>query len=153
MISGSAWWLTSHTTSLACGEPSPGQSADAGRYSASTRPTLASPFPIVGPYATVQYGFATLNGVGGRPFFTKRAVRDPRRGGQFSSAGATNDHACDCKVPAGVGAVQSLPATPGPQYVCEPGGRNMDFSVAEDAHLTESLNKVGRQMRTELSFP
>jgi hypothetical protein len=113
-----------------------------GIYTAQT----GFPFTVVGPYGTFEYGYDSLNGVGARPFFIKRATDDPQHRAQFFSSDTINNSASYFGVPtmtsniAGVGTVQTGPGDEKRNTYTGPGWWNLDFSVAKDTHLTEALN-------------
>ena len=103
------------------------------------------PFTIVGPYGTLEYGFDALNGVGARPNFIKWAGRDSQHRAQFFSSDAINNQAIyfsQSTTTSNVdgSTVQLTPGNLGRNTYTGPSWWNLDFSMAKDTHIAESLN-------------
>jgi Carboxypeptidase regulatory-like domain/TonB dependent receptor len=106
-----------------------------------------SPFTVVGPYGTLQYGFDDWNGVGARPFLLKQPTLNPGGGTQFFSNAVigNNDGLGDgffglptVTSPVDGSAVLPTPGNLGRNTFTGPGWWNLDFSVIKDTKITES---------------
>jgi hypothetical protein len=106
-----------------------------------------SPFTVVGPYGTLQYGFDDWNGVGARPFLLQHATFNPGGGTQFfSSAVIGNNNGLGdgffglptVTSPVDGSAVLPTPGNLGRNTFTGPGWWNLDFSVMKDTKITES---------------
>lgn len=106
-----------------------------------------SPFTVVGPYGTLQYGFDDWNGVGARPFLLKQATVNPGGGTQFfSTAVIGNNNGLGDGFfglptvisPVDGSAVLPTPGNLGRDTFTGPGWWNLDFSVLKDTKITES---------------
>lgn len=107
------------------------------------------PFTINGPYGTLQYGFDSLNGVGARPFFIKRASVDAQHvegGMRYLSEDVIDNQGNYFSVPTvtsnieGVGTVQTSPGNLFRNTYVGPGQWNFDFSMVKDTRIAESVN-------------
>jgi hypothetical protein len=126
-----------------------------------------SPFTVVGPYGTLQYGFDDWNGVGARPFLLQRPTRSPNYkqgcGPQYFSNAVIGLDPTTCGAPgAGVGssplegvgtgyfglptitspvdgsAVLPTPGNLGRSTFTGPGSWNFNFSVMKETKISES---------------
>ncbi len=113
-----------------------------GIYSAQS----GFPFTVVGPYGTYQYGYDTFNGVGARPFFIQKPLRDPEHRKQFFSDDVIENTENYFGIPTttstvnGLGTVQTAPGSLGRNTNTGPAWWNFDFSVIKQTQIKEWLN-------------
>jgi hypothetical protein len=112
------------------------------------------PFTIASPYGTLQYGYDNLDGGGTRPFFIKKAPRNPHHGvpQYFANDVMTNQglNGAYWSIPttssSTLGTVQTAPGNLGRNTYTGPSWWNLDFSLVKDTDLTRGLKL---QLRTE----
>jgi len=102
------------------------------------------PFNVTSAYGTQQYGFDTLNGLGARPFFIKKATKNPTGGPQFFSDEVVNDPSLFFNVPTATdprtqATSQTAPGNIGRNSYTGPGWWNFDSSVTKETKLTETV--------------
>jgi hypothetical protein len=102
-----------------------------------------SPFTIVSPYGTMQYGIDNLVGNSTRPFFVKKAPRNSHHGGpQYFADNVMADNGMNgtyWSVPTTtspkLGTVQTGPGNLGRNTYTGPSWWNLDFSLVKDTDL------------------
>jgi hypothetical protein len=109
------------------------------------------PFNVTSSYGTLQYGLDTLNGLGARPFFIKKAGYNPTHGPQVFSSDVINNPGNYFSVPTVTdpitqNTVQTAPGNLGRNTFTGPGWWNLDSSITKDTKLT---SKVQLQLRAE----
>jgi hypothetical protein len=110
-----------------------------------------SPFTIVSPYGTAQYGYDNYNGTGARPFFVKTAPRNSNhRSSQFFTDDVINNPQNYWSVPtttnAALGTVQTAPGNLGRNTYTSPSWWNLDFSLVKN---TTIAREAKLQLRAE----
>ena len=114
-----------------------------------------SPFTIVSPYGTAQYGIDILDGNATRPFYVQSAPRNEHRGSpQFFSDDAVANEGMNgtyWSVPtttnAQLGTVQTGPGNLGRNTYTGPAWWNMDFSLVKNTDLTRETGRL--QLRAD----
>jgi len=110
-----------------------------------------SPFSIVSPYGTEQFGYDNYNGTGARPFFVQTAPRNPDHdNAQFFASDVVNNPAAYWSVPtttnATLGTVQTAPGNLGRNTYTGPSWWNLDFSLVKN---TTIFKEAKLQLRGE----
>jgi hypothetical protein len=110
-----------------------------------------SPFTIVSPYGTQQFGYDNYNGSGARPFFLQTAPRNSDHGNpQFFTSDVVNNPQKYWSVPtttnAALGTVQTAPGNLGRNTYTSPSWWNLDFSLVKN---TTIVREAKLQLRAE----
>ncbi len=114
-----------------------------------------SPFTIVSPYGTLQYGTDILDGNATRPFYVQTAPRNNHRGNpQFFSGDAVANEGMNgtyWSIPtttsAQLGTVQTGPGNLGRNTYTGPAWWNLDFSLVKNTNLTRDTGRL--QLRAD----
>jgi hypothetical protein len=109
-----------------------------------------SPFTIVSPYGTQQFGYDNYNGSGARPFFLAQAPRSPSHSPQFFADNVVANPSAYWSVPittnAALGTVQTAPGNLGRNTYTGPSWWNLDFSLVKDTPIAREMKL---QLRAE----
>ena len=105
-----------------------------------------SPFTVVGPYGSLQYGFDALSGFGARPFLLKTPTLSSSTGQFFSNAVIGDNNGIGTGFfdlptvtsPVNGEAVLPTPGNLGRNTYIGPGLSNLDFSLIKETRITES---------------
>jgi Carboxypeptidase regulatory-like domain/TonB dependent receptor len=114
-----------------------------------------SPFTIVSPYGTEQYGIDISDGNATRPFFVQTAPRNSQHGNPqfFSDAAVANEgmNGTYWSVPTGtnptLGTVQTGPGNLGRNTYVGPGWWNLDFSLVKNTAVIRDRGQL--QLRAD----
>ena len=114
-----------------------------------------SPFTIVSPYGTLQYGTDILDGNATRPFYVQTAPRNEHHGNpQFFSddvvanAGMNGTYwSVPTSTSPQLGTVQTAPGNLGRNTYTGPTWWNLDFSVVKNTNLTRDKGRL--QLRAD----
>jgi len=111
-----------------------------------------SPFTIVSPYGTLQYGQDVSDGNATRPFFIQTAQRNSQHGNpQFFTSDAINNWQNYWSVPTTtnptLGTVQTAPGNLGRNTYVGPSWWNLDFSLVKNTTVTRDRGQL--QLRAD----